>query len=84
MNNDIYLLLKVALTNEEFNKVEKYINNMQERIDDAMHYLDVMLPDNEDAFYVQEILRGKYDAISCGRIQYDKDTTYEEHIPRLD
>lgn len=84
MPNEIYLLLKTALTTEEFNKVEKYINTMQSRIDDSIHYLNIMLPENEDAFYVQEILRGKYDAITCGRINYDKNTTYSDHIPRLD
>lgn len=84
MPNEIYLILKTALTREEFKQVEDYINKMQGRIDDSLHYLDIMLPENEDAFYVQEILRGKYDAITCGHIQYDKNTTYSDHIPRLD
>ena len=78
MPNDLFLMLKTALTREEFELVEKYINNLEGRIDDSIHYINMMLPDNEDAFYVQEILRGKYDSIECGRI------TYDNHIPRID
>ena len=51
MPNEIYLILKTALTSEEFDKVEKHINDLQGRIDDVIHYLNMMLPDNEDAFY---------------------------------
>ena len=61
MPNDLYLMLKCALTREEFELVSNYIENLQGRIDDAKHYLDMMLPDSEDAFYCIEILSGKYD-----------------------
>lgn len=61
MPNDLYLLLKMALTREEFELVANYIENLQGRIDDTKHYLEMMLPDNEDAFYCTEILSGKYD-----------------------
>lgn len=68
MPNEIYLILKTALTREEFEKVESYINNLQGRVDECKHYLEMMLPENEDAFYCTQILEGKYD----------------NHIPRLD
>ena len=61
MPNDLFLMLKTALTREEFELVEKYICNLEGRIDDSIHYLNMMLPENEDAFYVQQILQGKYD-----------------------
>ena len=61
MPNDLYLMLITSLTKEEFELVENYITNLQGRIDDTKHYLEMMLPENEDAFYCTEILSGKYD-----------------------
>ena len=37
MPNEIYLILNTALTREEFEKVENYINTLQVRIDDCKH-----------------------------------------------
>lgn len=63
MSNEIYMILKIALTTEEFKRVEKYITTLQGRIDDSIHYLEMMLPDNEDAFYCVQILTGAHDHI---------------------
>ena len=78
MPNDLYLILKTALTKEEFEMVEKYVNDLQGRIDDVVHYLNMMLPENEDAFYCVQRLEGHYKGMECGRISYDN------HIPRID
>ena len=78
MPNEIYLILKTALTSEEFDKVEKHINDLQGRIDDVIHYLNMMLPENEDAFYCVQRLEGHYSAMECGR------KTYDDHIPHID
>lgn len=64
MSNEIYLILKTALTTEEFERVEKYITTLQGRIDDSIHYLEMMLPENEDAFYCVQILSGAHDHIT--------------------
>ena len=61
MPNEIYLILNTVLTREEFEKVKSYIENLQGRVDDCKHYLEMMLPENEDAFYCTQILDGKYD-----------------------
>lgn len=81
MPNEIYLILKTALTKEEFEKVEKYINTLQDRIDTVADYLDYMLPENEDAFYCQQVLKGKYDR------QLRQGNTIEDissHVPFID
>lgn len=78
MPNEIYLILKTALTSEEFDKVEKHINDLQGRIDDVIHYLNMMLPENEDAFYCVQRLEEKYNAMEGGR------KTYNDHIPHID
>lgn len=78
MPNEIYLILKTALTSEEFDKVEKHINDLQGRIDDVIHYLNMMLPENEDAFYCVQRLQGQYDFNGMWS------QTYNDHIPHID
>ena len=81
MTNELYLLLKTALTREEFVQVEKYINTLQDRIDTVADYLEYMLPENEDAFYCQQVLKGKYDR------QLRNGNTIEDissHVPFID
>ena len=81
MSNELYLLLKTALTSEEFKQVEEYINIRQARMDCVIDYLEYMLPENEDAFYCQQVLQGKYDR------QLRQGNTIEDissHVPYID
>ena len=81
MSNELYLLLKTALTREEFEQVETYINTRQARIDCVADYLEYMLPENEDAFYCIQVLQGKYDRqLRQGNTIDDIST----HIPFID
>lgn len=81
MPNEIYLILKTALTSEEFEQVETYINTRQARMDCVADYLEYMLPENEDAFFCIQVLQGKYDR------QLRNGNTIEDissHVPFID